>query len=433
MDRDTLRWPMIVQIAAVVSLFLGALATLWHAGASVVGREERRALANAELIGASDLLAREGANVLAAVRPYPEYTGPREWATIADRLGAAAADVRGRFADVECGYYIPGKLGLTQSPTATAAAGAALDDAVETQADAAYRKGHESLAVQDVPPDTVAIHTMPIAVGREVVGATWALIRLADPVFLDRAPPAYRLFVALALAGIAASSALTFRLVATIRRQGAEREQLQRRLRRRERLAAMGQLLAGVAHEVRNPLAGIRSTVQLWQRGIAIEGVSLAGLVDEVDRIEGIVANLLQFSRDETRAPSSSRLNDVLAEAARLASPPATAAGIAIEVDLDCTAPPVAMAAPALLQIVRNLTTNALQAMPEGGGGPPPEPGRPGRGLRRGDRRGRRPWALGRGARAPVRAVLHDQARRDRPGPGPRPRDRPPPRRRPPR
>jgi signal transduction histidine kinase len=123
-----------------------------------------------------------------------------------------------------------------------------------------------------------------------------------------------------------------------------------------------------VAHEVRNPLAGIRSTAQLWQRGlVGLDAESLGGLVHEVDRLEEIVSRLLQFSRADAQELAPGDLNAVLTEAARLASGPAEAKGIQVEVDLDAHLPPVAMAPPALLQVFRNLTTNALQAMAPGG------------------------------------------------------------------
>ena len=60
-------------------------------------------------------------------------------------------------------------------------------------------------------------------------------------------------------------------------------------------------------------------------------------------------------------------LNAEVAEAARLARPRAEELGIAVELDLAADLPPVALSVPALLQVLRNLTTNALQAMPGGG------------------------------------------------------------------
>jgi signal transduction histidine kinase len=118
---------------------------------------------------------------------------------------------------------------------------------------------------------------------------------------------------------------------------------------------------------VRNPLAGIRSTAQLWQRGIGPDAESIADLEAEVDRLEGIVSRLLQFSRADAQDFAPGDLNGVVAEAARLARPTAEEQGVQIAVELASQLPPVAMAAPSLMQVFRNLTTNALQVMPHGG------------------------------------------------------------------
>ena len=87
----------------------------------------------------------------------------------------------------------------------------------------------------------------------------------------------------------------------------------------------------------------------------------------EVDRLEEIVSRLLQFSRADAQDLVPGDLNTVLTEAARLAGGPAEAKDVRIELDLDPNLPPVAMAPPALLQVFRNLTANALQAMVPGG------------------------------------------------------------------
>ena len=372
MKTTTFRWPIVLQICLVLGLFAAALGSLWHASSSVVGREQRRNSANQRLGLAREALEKEGIAAFRAIRPYPEYMGPEEWAAVGRLLRQAADRVRRRFGDVECGYYIPGRSGpafrpvVAPGPTPPGPAARVYNN-VETQADAAYRKKTLLSVVEAIPPETVAIQAAPAGLDGRTVGAVWTMIHLDDPIFLDEPTDSYRLFVGLALAGIVVSTALTTRLVATIRRQAAERDRLQWHLRRRERLAALGQLLAGVAHEVRNPLAGIRSTAQLWQRGLAFDAEALAGLVNEVDRLEEIIASLLQFSRADTQQKAPGSLNDVVVEASRLAEPAAQAAGVTVAIDLDPQLPPVEMSAPALLQIFRNLTGNAIQAMPGGG------------------------------------------------------------------
>ena len=244
-------------------------------------------------------------------------------------------------------------------------------DLIDIQVDAAIRKKQVLFSVEELEgerPVTVAIRTAPVMVNGRVVGASWVMTRLVDPLFVDRSLQGYRLATGLALAGIALSFALTAGLARTVRRRADEAwKRLQTDLRRSERLAALGKLLAGVAHEVRNPLAGIRSTAQLWQRGFELDAESLGGLVHEVDRLEEIVSRLLQFSRGDAQDLAPGDLNAVVAEAARLASGFAELKRIRVEIELDPSLRAVAMAPPALLQVFRNLTTNAVQAMKPGG------------------------------------------------------------------
>jgi two-component system, NtrC family, sensor histidine kinase HydH len=386
MGRFKLEVPLAIQIGAVVVLFAAALGTLWYTSSAVVEREQRRARANDRLKEASDQLEARGKDALAAVRQFPDFMEAGDWSALDLRLSEEAGRIRGRHAGIEGGYYVPSRpdqpflpaLPREQSQS-EAHQGSRLPvsppspprrnlyDYVDTQVDAAYRKRNELSVVEDIPPYTIAIRTAPVRVNGRVVAAIWTMTRLVDPIYIDQSARGYRWFAGLALAGIALSLVLTVRLARTVGRQAAERERLRTELRRSERLAALGKLLAGVAHEVRNPLAGIRGITQLWRRGLGLGNEGFDHLIDEVDRLEGIVSRLLQFSRADAQDLTPGDLNSVAAEAARLAEERAQEQEIRVELDLEPDLPPIEMAPPALVQVLRNLTTNALQVMPRGG------------------------------------------------------------------
>jgi signal transduction histidine kinase len=88
-------------------------------------------------------------------------------------------------------------------------------------------------------------------------------------------------------------------LAESLRQKIEQERDLREQLRHKERLAALGQVAAGVAHELRNPLATIRLRTQMSQRAVSDGAVqqSCAMVLEEIDRLNGIVELLLYFSR----------------------------------------------------------------------------------------------------------------------------------------
>lgn len=147
-----------------------------------------------------------------------------------------------------------------------------------------------------------------------------------------------------------------------------ERRALEAQLRRMDRLASVGQLAAGIAHEVRNPLAILRATAQLLAGRLAAEhGASRYAqvLVEEADRIERLIGELLEYARPRPPQRTPLDLRAALADAARHVGPYALQHELRVELD----APSAVLWADAeqLRQALVNLLLNAVQASPPGG------------------------------------------------------------------
>jgi two-component system sensor histidine kinase AtoS len=223
--------------------------------------------------------------------------------------------------------------------------------------------------VRDIGPSRVAVAAAPVGGDRHPRAAVWVMARLTGPEQQKARLARLQWATGLSLAGVVVALALAAGLAASLRRETRRREHLQEEVRRAEHLAALGRLLAGVAHEVRNPLAAIRSTVQLWERlpADARTPASLAAVVGAVDRLDGLVGRLLLFARAGHEAHRPVDLNAVAAETAELLRARAEGSGVAVGTDLSPGLPTVAGADSAVRQVVLNLGTNALQAMPAGG------------------------------------------------------------------
>jgi signal transduction histidine kinase len=149
-----------------------------------------------------------------------------------------------------------------------------------------------------------------------------------------------------------------------------EEARLQEQLRRRERLAFLGELAATVAHEVNNPLDGVQNCVRILRRS-ADDPQRAQQMLDLIDgglgRIELIVRRLLTLARQHVIRPSETRLGDVIDGAVRALTPTLEERGIRLVRQADVDNDRALVDAPLLEQVFVNLMTNAADSMAGGG------------------------------------------------------------------
>ncbi len=150
-----------------------------------------------------------------------------------------------------------------------------------------------------------------------------------------------------------------------------EIKRLEREIRIKENLATMGEMAAGMAHEIRNPLASISGSVQVLQEGLGSGGDDsrlMDIIVRESERLSGILSDFLVYARPPRFKPDDIDLRKVIEETAALLR---NSAEIRAEHDIVLKLPdsPVKLFADAnqMKQISWNLARNAIQAMPAGG------------------------------------------------------------------
>jgi signal transduction histidine kinase len=147
-----------------------------------------------------------------------------------------------------------------------------------------------------------------------------------------------------------------------------ENSKLYQQMKERDRLAALGEMAAGLAHEIRNPLAAIKGATEYLDPGKlpADDREFLEIIVEEVNRLNGVVTQFLDYSKPIKAATAPGDVNDILQRTFKLLSgqlPPA----VELTLDLAEGLPRVACDPEQLKQVFLNLALNAVQAMPRGG------------------------------------------------------------------
>lgn len=143
-------------------------------------------------------------------------------------------------------------------------------------------------------------------------------------------------------------------------------DRMQTQLSRAERLATLGQVAAGIAHEIRNPLVGIGSTASLLRDEIASSDSRRADLdviLNETRRLDRIVNQIIDYARPRELAPVVFNFVDILQEVLKLSDAPIAAKGLTVKTALHPMLPALQADGDQMKQVLLNVVLNAIEAM----------------------------------------------------------------------
>ncbi|MBN1826822.1 MAG: GAF domain-containing protein [Candidatus Eisenbacteria bacterium] len=193
---------------------------------------------------------------------------------------------------------------------------------------------------------------MPLLSGGRVMG----VLQAANPV--DTWPGSHNLRAAEEIGHIAAIA--------------VENAMLHREAVRKERMATIGQVMAGLSHDIKNMLQAVRSGYSLVRMGTDggdLESVRRAVplIGSAIDRISGLVLDMLDYSKGGRLRLAAVDMNALVREIAATMQPLAESKGVVLETAIDEGAPPARADQTGIFRCLSNLTTNAVEAVEAGG------------------------------------------------------------------
>lgn len=164
-------------------------------------------------------------------------------------------------------------------------------------------------------------------------------------------------------------------MLSTIEKENKRRQKLERELNQKNKMAALGTMVAGVVHEVKTPLSIIKTRLQIWDRAISTEAEgcgpvsrdSLQMLVNETDRLSALVNRLLVFSRPIEQKFKQTDMNLLISEVVSFISINTVGKGIEIRTRMNPDLPLIMADQSTLKQVFLNILQNSCESMPDGG------------------------------------------------------------------
>ncbi len=153
-------------------------------------------------------------------------------------------------------------------------------------------------------------------------------------------------------------------------KDATEARKLDQRLQQSERLKALGTLAAGIAHEIRNPLATVNFNTQMLQRELELQPAQqemFKDVFEQIRRMDRIIQQVLHFARPHEPQFVPHSLNEVVRHCLDMSKMYLIKARAEVSVDLCSDLPPVVMDFNQICQVLMNLIINSIDAMPGGG------------------------------------------------------------------
>lgn len=152
-----------------------------------------------------------------------------------------------------------------------------------------------------------------------------------------------------------------------VAQENAGKRELHREFEKEEKMAALSMITAGLAHEIKNPLSGIRGAAQLIGKEDArLEEYSRL-IINETDRINSLVGELLDIGRERKQKQVKTGIHRILDDIITLQGPLLKKRNVEVARDYDPSLPSIMVEPDRIKQTFINLIKNAVEAMPDGG------------------------------------------------------------------
>ncbi|TVY00351.1 PAS domain-containing sensor histidine kinase [Paenibacillus cremeus] len=156
-------------------------------------------------------------------------------------------------------------------------------------------------------------------------------------------------------------------LIQTVIRDVTEKKKTEEMLRRSDKLSALGQMAAGIAHEIRNPLTSLKGFVQLMKAQKPDRPEYLDIMLTELDRINFIVSEFMKIAKPQPTDFSFKHVGTIAADIVSLMQSQAILHKTQITLNIKDELPPILCDENHLKQVLLNVLKNAIEAMPQGG------------------------------------------------------------------